>query len=454
MTGHRREGSARTGALGLHTDLYELRMTESYLRAGMTEPATFSLFVRPAVERPWFVALGVQRVLELLETFRFGDEELGYLREQGFRDETLDWLGDLEPSGEVWAVPDGTIVLANEPIVEVTAPMPVAQLLETAVMNLVQLSTLIATKAARIALAAKGRAVADFGFRRAHGLETGVEVALAAYVGGGLVTSNVEAGRRHGMPISGTMAHSFVQAYDSELEAFRDFASDHPDNSVLLVDTYDTLTGVGRAIEVADEMRERGEGLSGVRLDSGDLVELSKESRRLLDEAGHTDAKIFASGGLDERAIHELVEAGAPIDAFGVGTDLVVSKDRPAVDIAYKLVEHAGRPRAKYSEEKATLPGPKQIFRSGDPRSDVLACRDESADGERLLSVAWVDGEPKRDFDREAARERVASELDALPDEWKRPPYPDTPPTPRISDGLRALDEKVRAEHEGVDAGG
>lgn len=439
-----RSGSAITGALGLCTDLYELRMVDSYYRAGMVAPATFSLFVRPAPERPWLLALGVHRVLELLERFRFGPEELDYLAEIGVSEATRAELASFEPTGALRAVPDGTVVLGGEPILELTAPLPVAQLLETAVMNLVQLPTLVATKAARIAFAAEGRPVVDFGFRRAHGLETGVEAALAAYVGGGMATSNVEAGRRYGLRVVGTMAHSFVQAFDSEIEAFRAFARDHPGNVVLLVDTYDTLDGVRNAIAVADELRERGEGLQAVRLDSGPLVDLAKESRRLLDEAGHTDVGIFASGGLDEERIRDLLSEGAPVDAFGVGSTLVVSKDQPVCDIVYKLVSYDGRARAKYSGEKTILPGEKQIFRTQGPESDVLGLHDEQLPGTPLLEVAWEDGRRLRELDLEATRERARRELSAVPADWRLPPGPPALPEPALSAGLRALDEQIR----------
>ncbi len=450
MTGHRREGSGATGALGLHTDLYELRMVESYLRLGMTAPATFSLFVRPSIQRPWYVALGVHRVLELLEAFAYTDAEITYLRDLGITGQALDYLRDLEVTGEVWAVEDGTVILAPEPIVEVTAPLPIAQLLETAVLNLVQYPTMIATKAARLSLAAAGRPVADFGFRRAQGLETGVEAALAAFVGGGCTTSNVEAGRRYPqLSVVGTMAHSFVQSFDDEIESFRAFAEHHPGGTTLLVDTYDTVEGVKNAIEVGREMAGRGEQLQAIRLDSGDLAALATEARRLLDEAGFTDVQIFASGGLDDEPIHELLEAGAPIDAFGVGGALTVSKDLPALDIVYKLTEYDGRPRAKYSDEKATLPGPKQVFRTGGPDTDVLAARDEDLPGRRLLSPVWSHGDALRSFDVTAARERAREELDMLPEAWRRPPWPDTPPEPSISASLREANETLRRERLG-----
>ena len=442
MTGH-------THPAGLHTDLYEIRMVESYLRRGMTAPATFSLYIRPTVDRPWFLALGVHRVLEALETFRYDAPALDYLRSVGVEAPTLDWLASFEPSGEVWAVAEGTIVLGHEPILEMTAPLPVAQVLETAVINLIQFPTLVATKAARIALAAAGRPVVDFGFRRAHGLETGVEAALAAHIGGVTATSNLEAGRRYGIPVVGTMAHAFVQAFPTELEAFRAYAEDHPDGTILLVDTYDTVAGVHNAIVVADEMRSAGRHLRGIRIDSGDLDELSRAARKMLDDAGHTDVQIMASGGLSEVSIAVLVERGAPIDAFGVGTDLVVSMDRPAADIAYKLVVYDGRPVAKFSVDKATYPGAKQVFRRTDPSADVLGLRSESLPGEPLLAVVWRDGNVLTAFDLDAAKQRAADAVSALPTAWKVPAYASPTPVPGVSDALRALAGSLRSYPDG-----
>jgi len=444
MTGHRCEGSARTGHLGLCTDLYELRMVASYLRQGMTAPATFSLFIRPNLARPWYVALGIERVLELLPRFTFGPEELDELERLGIDRRTREQLASWEiDSGELWAVPDGTVVLAQEPLLEMTAPLPVAQLLETAVMNLVQYPTLVATKAARCALVADGRKLADFGFRRAHGLETGIEAALAAYLGGGFATSNVEAGRRYGLPTTGTMAHSYVQACDDEREAFRRFASDHPDHSVLLVDTYDTVEGVRRAIEVS---RELGITPRGVRLDSGDLGQLAVEARRLLDDAGFQDAEVIASGGLDEEEIHRLLSAGAPIDGFGVGTSLTVSQDAPGLDIVYKLVEYDGRPVAKFSGDKSIFPGRKQVFRRDqDVAKDTLSVRDGDDAGTPLLHAAWRDGTRLiADFDHETVRERVREGLQLLPQSWRRPPYVEHTPLPTLGRALEDLTEEVR----------
>lgn len=445
MRGHHREGSGLSGAVGLCTDLYEVRMVESYLARGMTEPATFSLFVRPAAARPWYVALGVHRVVELLQAFRFDVGELAYLRKLGVGEDTLDWLAAFAPSGEVWAVPDGTVVLAQEPILEVTAPLPVAQLSETAVLNLVHYPTAVATKAARCALAADGRRLADFGFRRAHGLETGVEAALAAHVGGGMATSNLEAGRRYEVPVTGTMAHSYVQAFTNEAATFETFAGDHPEQSVLLVDTYDTLEGVRRAIAVAEQSAQRGQWLRGVRLDSGDLLPLSRQARALLDEAGLGDTDIIASGRLDEYRVHDLVTAGAPIDVFGVGSALTVSADHPALDIVYKLVDYDTRPVAKFSSKKSTLPGPKQTFRPQEgPAGDVVSVRGADEPGQGLLTPVWCDGEADGGLDIEATRQRVANELAALPEAWRHPPYPEQAPLPVMGADLQALLDRVR----------
>lgn len=441
MTVPRRESAP----LGLFTDLYELRMAETCLREGMTAPAVFSLYVRPSRQRPWMLAAGTQRALEFLEEFTFGPSEIDYLASQGFSDETLGWLDGLEPTGEVWAVEDGTIVLGSEPLLEVTAPLPLAMLLETGLLNVVQYPTLVATKAARCSLAAEGRAIVDFGLRRAHGLETGVEAARAAYIGGCDSTSNVEAGRRFGIPIAGTMAHSYIQAWEDELDAFRAFARDHPGSAVMLVDTYDTLEGVRNAIVVGEEMRERGEQLDGVRLDSGDLHELACESRRLLDEAGLDETLVFASGGVDEFVIHDLVSRSSPIDAFGVGTALTVSRDHPALDIVYKLVEYDGEPHAKYSEGKTSLPGAKQVFRDGSPESDLMGRREEAAQGDPLLAPVWRDGKALCLFDLEEARERARDQLRRLPQDWRRPDEPDEVPEPAISEALHRLAEDVRA---------
>lgn len=431
-------------ALGLYTDLYELKMLESYLRLGMTGEATFSLYARPSRLRPFLVSAGVAIAQDVLDTFRFGEAELDYLRAQGIAEHALAWLAKARPSGELWAVPDGTVLLANEPLLELTAPLPMAQLLETALMNAVHGSTLVATKAARLVRAAAGARVVDFGFRRAHGLEAGVYAAVAAYVGGAASTSNVEAGRRYGIPIAGTMAHSFVQAFDSELDALREFALDHP-GTTLLVDTYDTLEGVANVLRTARAIEQRGIRIAAIRIDSEPLLELGLEARRMLDAGGLQHVKLFASGGLDESSITELVRGGAPYAAFGVGSALVCSTDKPALDVAYKLVEYGGRGRAKLSPGKATLPGKKQVYRGGSPEHDVLELRSAQAEGTPLLEPVWRDGERIYRFDPERARKRAHETLQALPDEWFRAPGPETVLEPRLGP---ALAREVDAVHE------
>jgi nicotinate phosphoribosyltransferase len=433
----------RLEPIGLYTDLYEIRMLESYLRLGMTESATFSLFARPSRKRPFLVTAGLDLAQEVLERFRFGDDEVAYLRAQGISPAALEWLSRAQPSGELWAVPDGTVLLAREPLLEMTAPLPMAQLLEAALMNALHATTLVATKAARLARAARGRSVIDFGFRRAHGLETGIRAAVAAYVGGVASTSNVEAGRRFGIPIAGTMAHSFVQAFDRELDAMREFALDHPDTT-LLVDTYDTIEGVESAIRVAHTIRARGLRIAAIRIDSEPLGELCVRARQMLDRAGLHQVKIVASGGLDEAVISDLLQSGAPFDAFGVGSALVCSSDKPALDIAYKLVDYDGQGRAKYSSGKVTLPGRKQVFRSGPPERDLLELRGASGDGRPLLAPAWRDGERLYQFDPHAARQRALEALAPLPDQWFTLPGPEEPPLPTIGPALAAEVEAVK----------
>lgn len=433
-----------SSALGLHTDLYEIRMVETYLRRGMTAPATFSLFARPSTQRPWLLAAGLDRVLEVLRDYRFDGPQLDYLATQDVPDDTLDHLRDLRFEGEVWAVPDGTVVLGNEPLLEVTASLPVAQLVETAVMNACHLDTLVASKAARCVRAAAGASVVDFGFRRAHGLEGGVRAARAAWVGGVDATSNVEAGHRWGLPITGTMAHAFVQAFDDETEAFRAFLDDHPRSTTLLVDTYDLRTGIERAITVAREAVAAGDRrVDALRIDSDPLGDHAVLARGLLDDQGLQDVRIIASGGLDEFAIADLVAAGAPIDGYGVGTALVTSADKPTLDLAYKLVEYDGRGRAKYSAGKRFLPGAKQVFRIDNPADDVLDLRDADQAGAPLLERVWSGTEATVTPDPDEARDRAATQLATLPDDWWDLAREGPAPTARIGAALDAHADAV-----------
>ncbi len=360
---------------GLLTDLYELNMAASYLRRSMTGQATFSLFVRALPPgRGFLVAAGLADCLAFLGDFSFTPEDLSYLRQaRGYREETLRAFASLRFTGEVRAVPEGRVVFAGEPLLEVTAPVAEAQLAETVLLNHVTFQTVVATKAARCVLAAGGAQLVDFSFRRTQGIDAGFAVARASAIAGFAATSNVAAARRYGLAAAGTMAHSFIEAFGDEQQAFTAFAEDFPGMTTFLVDTYDTARGVRNAIEVARRLRLPGP--VGVRLDSGDLAALARMARAMLDEAGLGEARIFASGSLDEYAIAGLVAAAAPIDAYGVGTKMGVSADAPYLDSAYKLVAYDGRPVMKLSAGKTSPPGAKQVYRG--PDGDVLALRDE-----------------------------------------------------------------------------
>ncbi|MEU8299027.1 nicotinate phosphoribosyltransferase [Micromonospora sp. NPDC048909] len=436
---------------GLWTDLYELRMAASYLRRGMTERATFSLFSRRLPPRRGFlVAAGLAEALTFLENFAFDDDDLGYLRDVvGFDEATLAALARLRFTGDVWAVPEGRVVFADEPLLEVTAPLAEAQLAETGVLNLITFHTTVATKAARCRLAAGGAQLVDFAFRRTHGIEAAAAVARASAIAGFAATSDVEAARRYGLQPSGTMAHAYVEAFPDERAAFRAFAADFPTNPIFLVDTYDTPAGVRAAVDVITELGLTGP--LGVRLDSGDLAELARQTRAILDGAGLTDAQIVASGSLDEDVIAALVAAGAPIDAYGVGTKMGVSYDAPSLDSAYKLVAVGDRPVLKLSPGKATLPGPKQIFRDRSGASgDVVGLRDEApGDREPLLVPVMRDGRRLDPVDPagavRAARHRFEADLGWLPEPARRLADP-TPLTVTVSSALTALHDRVAAE--------
>jgi nicotinate phosphoribosyltransferase len=427
----------------LLTDLYELNMAASYLRRGMDEPATFSLYARDLpTERGFLVAAGLEACLDFLEILSFDDEELAYLATIGFDDGALQAFRELRFAGDVWAVPEGTIVFANEPILEVTAPIAVAQFVETYLLNQITTHTTFASKAARYRLAAGDRALVDFALRRTQGVEAGMAVTRASAMVGFAATSNVEAARRFGLTPSGTMAHSYVEAFGSEAAAFHAFAEDIPDRTTFLVDTFDTIGGVRTAIETIRSMGLTGP--LGVRLDSGDLDGLSRGARVLLDEAGLDAVRIFASGGLDEEQVEHLVRAGAPIDAFGIGTEMGVSYDAPCLESVYKLVRYAGRPVVKLSVGKVTLPGEKQVFRG--PVGDVLGLRDEDLPGERLLGSVMRAGERTAEQEPLATmRERFEEALSWLPEESKRIEAP-VARVARVSDALSALAEEAKAE--------
>jgi nicotinate phosphoribosyltransferase len=424
---------------GLSTDLYELNMAASYLRRGMNGPATFSLYVRDMPkQRGFLVATGLDDCLRFLGSFAFEEEDLAYLRKIGFDHPAIDDLREVRFRGDVWAVPEGRIVHAKEPVIEVTAPIAEAQLVETVLLNQVTLHTTIASKAARYVIAAEGRGLVDFAFRRAHGVEAARAAARGSAIVGFQATSNVEAAREFGLQVTGTMAHSFITAFDEERDAFRAFAEDHPHRTTFLVDTYDTLNGVRNAIEVIRAVDPPGE--VGVRLDSGDLDRLSREARRILDHAGLGRAKIFASGGLDEHEVAELVRAGAPVDAFGIGTQLGVSADAPYVDVVYKLVEFDGRPVLKLSPAKASAPGRKQVWRG--PSEDVIGLRDEEAPGpnhEPLLEPVMRAGRRLAPAPTiEEMRARFQRDLAALPVKAARLTHPEHVVAHR-TDALAAL---------------
>lgn len=436
---------------GLQIDLYELRMAASYLRHDLTAPATFSLFSRRLPEcRGFLVAAGLDEALTFLETFSFADDELAYLREvHGFDESALAALAPLRFTGDVRAVPEGRIVFADEPLLEVTAPLAEAQLVETGLLNLITFQTTIASKAARCRLAAGGAELVDFSFRRTHGLAAGAGVARASAIVGFAATSHVEAARRYGLRPSGTMAHSYVEAFPDERAAFRAFASDFPVNPIFLVDTYDTPAGVQAAVDVLTELGRSGP--AGVRLDSGDLAALARQAREILDTAGLTEVKIMASGGLDEEAIAGLVAADAPIDGYGVGTRMGVSADAPSLDSAYKLVSYGDRPVVKLSSGKVTLPGAKQVFR--DPSGadgDLLGLHTEaSSPGREPLLVPVMRAGRRLDTAAaaqavRAARDRFEADLAWLPEPARRLTTP-VPPAVTVSPELAGLHERVAA---------
>ncbi|GII77125.1 nicotinate phosphoribosyltransferase [Sphaerisporangium rufum] len=437
---------------GLLTDLYELGMAAAYLRAGMTGRATFSLFVRRLPpDRGFLVAAGLADCLDFLEGFSFAPGELDYLRgTRRFAPEALEAFARLRFTGDVWAVPEGTVVFAGEPLLEVTAPIAEAQLVETVLLNHVTFQTAVASKAARCVLAAGGARLVDFAFRRAHGVEAAVAVARAAAIAGFAATSNTEAARRYGLVPAGTMAHSYVEAFGDERAAFEAFAAEFPADCAFLVDTYDTMGGVRAAVAaVAGTPRSRR---IRIRLDSGDLAELSRAARRTLDEAGLRRAEIFASGGLDEHAIAELAAGGAPIDVYAVGTRLGVSFDAPSLDSAYKLVVYQDRPTMKLSPGKVSAPGAKQVFRpdagTGGEPGDIVALREEPvpAGYRTLLAPVMLSGRRPAEAEPLAAmRDRCAAGLARLPAAARALRDP-VPPPVRYSRRLTRLACQVRRD--------
>jgi nicotinate phosphoribosyltransferase len=385
----------------LLTDLYQLTMVQTYIEQGMVEPAVFEFFVRRLPPRRHFLlAAGLEQVLVFLEQLRLDVDEIDWLASTGrFSPSCLSYLRTLRFSGDVQAMPEGTVFFPHEPILRVVAPLPLAQLVETRVMNLLNFQCLIASKAARSVLAARGKPLIDFGLRRAHGAEAGLFAARASYVAGFAGTATVLAGQQYDMPLYGTMAHSFVQAHKDEVTAFEHFAQAQPDNVVLLIDTYDTEAAARKVVSLAPLLREKGIAVKGVRLDSGDLAQHARHVRKILDDGDLREAQILASGNLDEYRLRDLVASGAPIDSFAVGTAMTTSSDAPSLDCAYKLQEYAGRPCRKRSEGKATWPGRKQVYRcyhgdgqDGELAYDVVTTLDDRQNGRPLLQEVMKEG--------------------------------------------------------------
>jgi nicotinate phosphoribosyltransferase len=429
----------------LLTDLYEITMAAGYWARGLQDQATFSVFVRnPERKRNFFVAAGLEFLLQELEAYHFANADIDYLKRQKLFDPRfLDALARCRFTGDVDALPEGTIFFPEEPVLEITAPLVQAQLIETLVLNTIGVATLMASKALRCIHAAAGRPLVDFALRRTQGADAGDQVARSTYLAGFSATSNVRAGKRFGIPLAGTMAHAFVSAFPSEREAFRAYAETFPGNTIFLIDTYDTLAGTQNAAIVAQEMRRRGQTAQGVRLDSGDMIALSREVRRILDGAGLPEMKIYASSSFDEFKIEDCLRAGAPIDAFGVGTRVGVSADMPYLDIVYKLVHLGPRDIRKLSPGKVSLAGRKQIFRRTDTagiyREDLLGCREEVVrDAHPLLKPVMAKG--CRTAPSEALgdlRQRTARQFARLAPRYKtirrHVAYP-----VRVSDALKA----------------
>jgi nicotinate phosphoribosyltransferase len=439
--------------IALFTDLYELTMSASYHAHDLDQPATFDLFARHLPpERGYLVSCGLDSALDYLEHLHFDDVAVDYLRSLDLFDESfLSLLSTLRFTGEVRAIPEGELVFPNEPILQVTAPLVEAQLVETFLLNCIGYQTMIATKAARVATACGDRTFVDFSPRRDHGTDAALKTARAAYVGGAAGTSLVLAGLEYGLELSGTMAHSYVMRFDNEADAFLTYAHDFPGRAIFLIDTYDTERAARIVVELAGKLAPEGLLPRAVRLDSGDVDTLSRSVRNILDEGGLTDVQIFASGDLDEYRIQQLVAAGAPVDAFGVGTQLGTSGDAPHVAVVYKLVEDADGPKVKLSKDKVTLPGRKQVFRREDGSaapSDVLALLDEPvANARPVLQPVMRDG--KRVGDREALnalRDRCRASVASLPARL-RALEPEGPPYEvRISPGLDALVHRLHEQ--------
>lgn len=438
----------------LLTDLYELSMLQAYFDEGMHAPAVFELFVRELPPQRRFLLLaGIEQALDYLERLRFTAPELAWLRGTGrFRPSFVDWLQGFRFAGNVKAMHEGSLFFGNEPVLQVEAPIGQAQFVESRLINLIHFASLVASKAARCVLAAQGRQLIDFGLRRAHGSEAALLAARASYLAGFDGTATVLAAQRFGVPVFGTMAHSYIEAHDTEAEAFARFSASHTGSLTLLIDTYDTEAAAHRVVALAGAMRERGAPIASVRLDSGDLAELSRRVRSIFDANGLPEVKIFASGNIDEARIAALLRDGAPIDGFGIGTHLTTSADAPFLDAVYKIASYAGTPRRKLSSGKATWPGIKQVYRCRDAQGrmlhDHVALADETppAAGAALLLPVMRDGRRlARPQGLADLRRRANAELAGLPGQLRalEPSSPADAFPVRISPGLRALASRM-----------
>jgi nicotinate phosphoribosyltransferase len=411
----------------LTTDLYELNMVQAYLDRGEDNEAVFEFFVRRLPERRGFLlAAGLDDALTYLETLRFSPGEIDWLKNtKRFRSNLIDYLAAYRFTGDVHAIPEGTVCFPNEPLIRITAPLPMAQIVETRLINILHFQTMIASKAARMVLAAPGKILSDFGLRTAHGAEAGLFSARASYIAGFSSAANVLAGERYGVPIVGTMAHSFIQVHDDEMTAFENFARSRPEVVILLIDTYDTEAGARKVVELAPKLKADGIAIRGVRIDSGDLSAMAKKVRGILDAGGLKDVIILVSGGINEDVLLKMAAAKAPIDGFGIGVNLDASIDAPSLDCAYKLQDYAGKPRRKLSEGKQTWPGRKQVWRSfnaqGRMRGDVLSLEDDRQDGETLVVPMMRGGKRVGPAPSLAQiRERAARDLARLPEPLRR----------------------------------
>ncbi len=435
----------------LLTDLYQINMMQAYLDHGSTDTAVFEFFARTLPARRGFLlAAGLQQALDFLEDLKFTAGEIAWLKSTGrFKSNLLDYLENFRFSGDVHAMAEGTAFFANEPILRITAPLPQAQFVESRLINILHFQSLIASKAARMRLAAPDKVLVDFGLRRAHGAEAGLMAARASYLVGFAGTATVLAGEMFGLPLYGTMAHSFIETFDDETAAFETFARARPDNLVLLLDTYDTEAAARKVVKLAPRLQAAGITIRAVRLDSGDLIALSKSVRAILDQGGLAAVTIFVSGGLDEDSLLAFARARAPIDGIGIGTAMTTSTDVPAIDCVYKLQEYAGLARRKRSENKATWPGRKQVWRrydaDGRMAGDILGLEGSDKAGEPLLQLVMQNGKRTQSVESlDTIRTRVKRELERLPNPLRRLEPGTTYPV-EVADELKKLAAEVDA---------